>query len=129
MEKAGWYWILLAAIVCFFSISLPFWQIPYSKLNLPDALEGFGLIVLTISALLLRASRMARTWRAIWTMGLIPAAADMSRVIVECTRDPTSHNLWPFEIAIALVLGFICSTAGALMGGVIRFVSASRSVS
>lgn len=121
MGKSRWHWVWLAAIVGFLAVGILFWQIPYSKVNLPDAMLGFGLIVVATSALLLRASGVARTWRAIWTMGLVPAAADMARVIVECMRDPTAHNLWPLEIAIALGLGFICSAAGTLVGGAMRF--------
>lgn len=121
MGKSRWHLVLFAAIVSFLAVGIPFWQIPYSKVNLPDAMLGFGLIVVAASALSLRASGVARTWRAIWAMGVVPAAADMARVIVECMRDPTSHNLWPFEIAIALGLGFICSTAGTLVGSAIRF--------
>jgi hypothetical protein len=39
--------------------------------------------------------------------------------MVEGILDPSSHNLWPFEIAIALVLGFACSLAGAAIGNLI----------
>lgn len=126
MGKSPWHWVSFAAIVSFLAVGIPFWQIPYSKVNLPDAMLGFGLIVVAVSALLLRASGVARTWRAVWTMGVVPAAADMARVIVECMRDPTSHNLWPLEIVIALGLGFICSTAGTLVGSAIRFVPVLR---
>ncbi|MGH8533668.1 MAG: hypothetical protein ACREV1_13295 [Gammaproteobacteria bacterium] len=55
----------------------------------------------------------------------------MAGVIYDFSFDPTaSHNLWPFEIIIAPVLGFSASLLGALLGGfeasVIRRVTANR---
>lgn len=44
MEKSSWFSILLAATVSLLAVGIPFWQIPYSKVSLPDAMEGFGLI-------------------------------------------------------------------------------------
>jgi NhaP-type Na+/H+ or K+/H+ antiporter len=38
--------------------------------------------------------------------------AVLVRVAVETARDPTSHNLWPFEALIAGSIGFV----GALIG-------------
>lgn len=35
-------------------------------------------------------------------------------------RDPTSHNLWPFEVAIAWVVGFAGAGPGALLGSGLR---------
>jgi hypothetical protein len=40
----------------------------------------------------------------------------LGRVVVETFRDPTSHNLWPFEIIIAAVVGFAVACVGALLG-------------
>lgn len=33
--------------------------------------------------------------------------------------DPTSHNLWPFEIAAAMLLGYGGAVPGALLGTLI----------
>jgi hypothetical protein len=41
----------------------------------------------------------------------------MARVAVETSRDPTTHNLWPFEVVIAGGIGLI---AGALGVGITR---------
>jgi hypothetical protein len=52
-----------------------------------------------------------------WGLPILSVAAGfvlavMGRVGVETSRDPTSHNLWPFEVVIAGSIGF----AGALLG-------------
>jgi hypothetical protein len=35
--------------------------------------------------------------------------AVIARVAVETTRDPTSHNLWPFEVVITGFFGFVAA--------------------
>ena len=37
-------------------------------------------------------------------------------MIVEATKDPTSHNLWPIEVGIALFVGLGSSSVGVLLG-------------
>ena len=44
------------------------------------------------------------------------ACATFGRVVVEGVADPTSHNLWPFEVAIALSVGFAAGLLGGLLG-------------
>ncbi len=40
----------------------------------------------------------------------------MARVVVETFQDPTSHNLWSFEVIIASGVGLSVTLAGALLG-------------
>ena len=56
-------------------------------------------------------------------IGAAVPAAVWARVVVETAKDPTSHNLWPFEIAIAMVVGMACALIGAIAGGVIELRS------
>ena len=51
--------------------------------------------------------------RTIVGVGASAPAAVAVRVFVEIILDPTSHNLWPFEIVIAAATGFACAAAGA----------------
>jgi drug/metabolite transporter (DMT)-like permease len=37
------------------------------------------------------------------------------RVAVETTTDPTSHNLWPFEVVIAGGIGLVGALLGVLL--------------
>jgi hypothetical protein len=50
-------------------------------------------------------------------IGASTPCAVMARVIYDTSADPTSHNLWPFEIVIAIGLGFVASLVGAVVGG------------
>ena len=44
-------------------------------------------------------------WRSGWRIAAIVPAAIMAfvvlRIVIDTSRDPTSHNLWPFEILMA----------------------------
>jgi hypothetical protein len=53
--------------------------------------------------------RWRRHWRWIAIVPLLGMAFVVSRLFVDTVRDPTSHNLWPFEIALwgALSVGWM----------------------
>ena len=95
--------------------------------QLPNALLGFGLWFVALAACVAR-------WRL--GLGLLPAAvaagagvplAVMGKVAWDVARDPTSHNLWPFEVAIALAVGAIPALAGAIGGWVLsRLVTVAQ---
>ena len=113
------------AVACLL-IGATYWMIPYNKVNLPDALYGPGLIAVALAALLLRAFGIAPFWKVVRTMAASVPAAVLLRVAVEVAKDPTSHNLWPFEVVIALALGFACALAGAFAGFLISKLNDSR---
>lgn len=114
-------WIAAAFMACFLAVGLPYWRIPYHAVSLPNSLWGAGLVAVGLVALLLRASRRATFGQATLAAGAAVPAAIYARVSVETGRDPTSHNLWPFEVAIALGVGGCCSLAGALAGSALAW--------
>jgi hypothetical protein len=110
-------------LVAFLAVGLPYWSIPYGSVNLPNALPTLGLLVVGGSALFLVASRRLSLGMSIGILGTTVPAAVMARVIVEVAGDPTSHNLWPFELVIAGVTGVVVAGVGALSGALWRRVS------
>lgn len=66
-------------------------------------------------------------WRGGWRLAAAVPAAAMAfvvlRIVIDTTRDPTSHNLWPFEIVIWG--GWIC-VGMLLLGLAHKFFSAKR---
>ncbi|HEX7034573.1 MAG TPA: hypothetical protein VF210_02290 [Pseudomonadales bacterium] len=103
-------------LACLLVVGVPFWRLPYSSVNVPDAFYGPGLWVLAAAPLLL--ARFARSGfvRSFVIAALVPGAALMLRVIVEGIQDPTSHNLWPLALIIVLVLGAVVAAPGAVLG-------------
>lgn len=116
MQPNAVYWLAAAFVVSFFAVGFSYWQIPYAKISLPSTLYGTGLLVVGILAAAARAFGKARLLAVILAIdGAVPAPI-IARIAVDTAKDPTSHNLWPFEFIIAAVLGVLCSSAGALVG-------------
>lgn len=120
----NWEWLALG--LNFLLVGIPYWMIPYSQVNLPNTLLTPALVLVALSALLLCAYRVSGFWRAtIFAGGAIPAAV-MTRIVVEAIQDPTSHNLWPFELVIALLLALLIAASGALIGRLIAWAVTRR---
>jgi len=119
MKSSPHSWAWLALGLNFLIVGIPYWTIPYNQVSLPNALFTPALLLVALSALFLCATRTTGLWRAIlFSGGAIPAAV-VARIFVEVIQRPTSHNLWPFEVVIALLLALVCAGAGALIGWLI----------
>lgn len=116
MRPAKRVWLWGAFLLSFLAMGVPYWLVPYGTVNLPAALLHPGLMVVALAALCVRAAGAAPVLKAAHAAGLAVPAAVMARVMVDGLRDPTAHNLWPFELVIALGVGYPCSLAGALVG-------------
>ena len=109
-------WLTGTFLAGFLAIGLPYWMIPYDKVSLPNTLYSLGLMVVTIAAAAARAFGRTHFVTAMLVVGAAVPAAVIARVAVETTGDPTSHNLWPIEVIIALVVGITSASMGALAG-------------
>jgi hypothetical protein len=96
-----------------------YWSIPYRKVDLPNALLSMGLVVVAAAAALTRVFSGRRSARVAWAIGAAVPAVVAARVVADTMRDPTSHNLWPFELVIAMLIGGAAALAGALIGGAV----------
>jgi hypothetical protein len=109
-----------AFVLCFLVTGIPYWSIPYNKVNLPSAVLEPWLVVVPAAAALLVALGWSRFWRGVMLLtGVVPAVV-MARVIVDGVADKSSHNLWPFELVIAFAVGFPCALAGGAAGAAVR---------
>ena len=115
-KKGAKYWLAAAFAIGFLAVGLPYWQIPYAKVSLPNTLYGSGLLVVGVGAAAARAFGKARFLMVFFIVGATVPLAVLARVVVETNKDPTSHNLWPFEFIIATAVGALCSSTGALLG-------------
>lgn len=102
-------------------VGLPFWFQPYAGLSLPSGLLHPGLLAIPLAAAWLRTRSSG--WGAIRSIGVaatIAPAVVMARVIVETANDPTSHNLWPFELLIAGLVGLLVAGIGVATVAILR---------
>jgi hypothetical protein len=52
----------------------------------------------------------------------VPIAV-LCKLVWDVVADPTSHNLWPFELAIAVAVGAAAALVGALVGWVLAVLA------
>ena len=114
--------LFLAFVISFFSIGFPYWQIPYVKIALPNALLGWNVLIPIIAGLLLRLDSRCTVGEVIVACGAAFPAVVLARIIYEVAKDPGSHNLWPFELLIATVVGLIVIAPAAAVGGYFQAV-------
>jgi hypothetical protein len=98
--------------VAFVLAALLYWPAFEAKVNLPTALYGAPVAVAALAALA-EALLGRRPATAFWLGTAVLPAAVFARVVYDGLRDPTSHNLWPFEVAIALGVSAPAALAGA----------------
>ena len=100
----------------FLAAGIPWWTAPYNHFTFSHPLSLLGCLAFVCIA----------AWVAGWTSlglgrgglvvgGAVPCAV-LARVVVETLRDPTSHNLWPFEVVFSGVFGFGAAYAAGLLG-------------
>jgi hypothetical protein len=111
--------LALTFAVSFFSVGLPYWQIPYAKVSLPSSIFGFGLLAVAVLAAVPRVTSAARLWPSTLIVGASVPAAVLARVVYDTLADSTSHNLWPFEIILSAGPGFLAAFFGAAAGGLL----------
>jgi hypothetical protein len=76
----------------------------------------FMLLIAALALAFIIASGWALVrWQGIWrwlaALPLLLVGIVVLRIIVDTSADPTSHNLWPFELLGVMVL------AGVVLGG------------
>jgi hypothetical protein len=58
-------------------------------------------------------------WRGLWRGAAATIVAVMAfvvlRIVFDVARDPTSHNLWPFEILMAGALSVVAASVLMLL--------------
>ena len=77
-------------------------------------------VALAIAAGGLALFRPGARWQTGGGVGLGFVVVVVVQIIVDYSRDPTSHNLAPFEILIALVIGLPPAILGVLLGRLVR---------
>jgi hypothetical protein len=77
---------------------------------------------IAIVALLVAALSNLGVLRSALPVGCGIPAAVFVRVLADGIQDPTSHNLWPFEVVLALIVGMVAACPAALLGALLRYV-------
>jgi hypothetical protein len=116
-------WLTSAFVAGLLAVGVPYWQVPYSKVSLPDTLIHPGLLVVVVAAAIARAIGKQRFVPTLLVASAGVPCAVMARVVLDTSQDPTSHNLWPFELIIAVGVGLLASGSGTLLGSIPALIS------
>jgi hypothetical protein len=108
-------WLAAAFILSFFLFGASHWNLPYDQVSLPNSLLGPHLVLVVAATAAARLWGGAGFFMATLAVGASAPAAVMARVITDTAKDPTSHNLWPFEFVLAAFVGLACATTGSLL--------------
>lgn len=99
---------------------VPYWRLPYNANIFADMPLLVGFAGLGVVTAVLAGSGAARLMRIFWVMLAAFPTAVMIRVVVDTMKDPTDHNLWPFEIVIAALFSLVAVVPGLLIGALAR---------
>ncbi len=122
MEPSRITLLMVAFLSGLLLIGPPYWLLPYREAEPPAAFLGPFLLAPALIAALLVMVRAARMRRVIGMMAACMPTAIALRVLVEALRDPTAHNLWPFELVVGAVLGLVAVLPGIVLGLLLRRV-------
>lgn len=101
------------------AVGVPYGLVPLQQSSLPRDVWGPGLLVGALLAAAACAFARTRPWVAGLAVAAAVPAAVMARVVHDTLRDPTTHNLWPFELVLAAGPGILAGLGGALAGAVL----------
>ncbi len=101
-------------------IGIPYWLIPIQEVTLPNALYSPALTAVAVATALLHYLTENTFITSVNIMAMVLPAVVMSRVIAEGIIDPTSHNLWPIELIIAILMGYAIALPSTVVGVAIR---------
>ncbi len=99
------------------------WLPAYSDLSLPNALIGYPLWVILLSAFFTKLFSKHGAVIISLSIGAAPLVAYFLRMMVDTAKDPTSHNLWPIAL---FIIGVVCFPAAALGSSLAWFLDIVR---
>ena len=118
-KMATYVWLAAAFSAAFLAAGSRLWPGSYQEYLSRGGTQKL-VAVIAIVALLVAALSNLGILRERLAVGCRLPAAVFARVFVDGIQDPTSHNLWPFEVILALILGMAAAWPAALVGAVVR---------
>jgi hypothetical protein len=120
MSERSTLWLAAGFAAGVLLTGVPYWRLSYNADIFADTALLIGFAGLGVVTAVLAASGVARLGKVFWAMLAAFPTAVMIRVIVDTMKDPTDHNLWPFEIVIAALFSLVAVVPGLLIGALAR---------
>jgi len=116
------FWLAGAFALCFFVGGFIWWRGSYQD-YLDTGFRWETLPLLAGVAIVLAWIIDAGIIGSAVVVGIAFPAIVFGRVVLDCIDDPTRHNLWPFEVFMALVIGMIIAFPAAALGWLLRRIT------
>jgi hypothetical protein len=117
-----WIWLIAAFALCFITGAWYEWSGSYQehlKAGCPwqffAVTAGVAIAVSSIGGIRIGPTALV--------VGCAFPAVILGRIALDVAEDPTNHNLWPFEVAIAFILGMVTAFPAAAIGGIPRWIA------
>lgn len=108
-------WLAATSVIGLVLVGVPYFRTPYQDTDV-TALFGLGLlVVIVLTTLSVWLGEVPFVAALLVALG-IPVNVVLARIFIDVTADPTSHNLWPFEVVLAGMLGVAVAIPGVLVG-------------
>jgi hypothetical protein len=121
-HSGDWPWPAFVASICALAIVVPFWSVDYADVE-DGGFATFALPVagiLGVAAFALSALRLGHKLEIAIALCVPAPVAVVGRVLIDTADDPTTHSLWPFEIAIAIGISLPPVLLGVFAGWAVR---------
>jgi hypothetical protein len=125
-RTATYVWFAVAFATAFLAAGSQLWPGSYQEYLSRGGTQLIATIA--IVATLVAAISSLGIPRSALAVGCGVPAATFARVVADGVQDPTSHNPWPFEVGLALIVGMAAAWPAALLGALIRYVVRRLSV-
>jgi hypothetical protein len=112
--------LTIAFLASMLVIGVPYWFIPYNKFDLTHIEVLPGAILLGVLTMLLIGAWNANARRTFLVMSMCAPAVDLITIVRDTRIDPTNHNLAPFELIAAWLLGAAFVVPGLALGLALR---------
>lgn len=111
--------LIAGFVVSLLAVGAYWWPPSYSEIQVIPSWWVFALISIAVALIF-----ASNDFRKSMLMGATVAAGAIGavavRIVIDVVGDPTSHNLWPFEIVIASLFVVPSALLGSAVGVVIR---------
>ena len=109
-RPARWSLAILPGIL---ACGIPLWPLAYREVSIgARPAPGTWIALAALAGVLAFRTLGHGFWRSVGAVLLGFALAVLARVVVETSADPTTHNLFPFEVAFAVAIAL----PGAVVG-------------
>jgi hypothetical protein len=127
-RPGDWPWPAVIASMCALAIVVPYWSVEYADIE-DGGLSTLAIpvaCILGVAAFALAALHLGHKLEIAIALCAPAPVAVVGRVLIDTADDPTTHSLWPWEIAVAIGISLPPVLLGILIGWLVGRLAERR---